>query len=333
MTIEIPKTNPPAANSFVNLPVVTDWQDLQAEAVIFGVPHGKPYLADQFPNDQSTAPAALRKASPRILLDGQSLDADFQRAVCLDDFTIVDGGDIPLRGEDVQQHYDAAENAVRFAVQRGIMPISIGGDDGVTNPVIRGLDGLSDVILIQIDAHLDWRDERYGIHDGYSSPMRRAAEQDHITAIHQIGIRSFGSAKQPETDMARRWGAKIHLAQDIHRHGMAPLIAALPSSGRFFVTLDVDGLDPSVMPGTVALAPGGLMWWHIIELFEALAAKGQILGLNLVELAPKNDLNQISMIGAGRLILKLIMLQLMKSRGKTGQGGSVHGAPVCGDPI
>jgi arginase family enzyme len=50
------------------------------------------------------------------------------------------------------------------------MPISIGGDDGVTNPVIRGLDGLSDVTLIQIDVHLDWRDERYGIRDGYSSP-------------------------------------------------------------------------------------------------------------------------------------------------------------------
>ena len=121
-----------------------------------------------------------------------------------------------------------------------------------------------------------------------------------------------------KVNMARRWGAKIHLAQDIHRHGMAPVIAALPPLGRFFVTLDVDGLDPSVMPGTVALAPGGLMWWHIIELFEALAAKGQILGLNLVELAPKNDLNQISMIGAGRLMLKLIMLQLMKSHGKTG---------------
>ena len=70
MTLTIPKTNPPAANSFVNLPVVTDWQDLQAEAVIFGVPHGKPYLADQFPNNQSTAPAALRAASPRILLGG-----------------------------------------------------------------------------------------------------------------------------------------------------------------------------------------------------------------------------------------------------------------------
>ena len=52
------------------------------------------------------------------------------------------------------------------------------------------------------------------------------------------------------------------------------VIEALPSSGKFFVTLDVDGLDPSVMPGTVALAPGGLMWWHIVELFEVLAVKG-----------------------------------------------------------
>jgi agmatinase len=67
------------------------------------------------------------------------------------------------------------------------------------------------------------------------------------------------------------------------------------------VTLDFDGLDPSVMPWTVALALGGLMWWHIIELFEALGAKERILGLNLVELAPKNDLNPNPMIGAGHL--------------------------------
>ena len=88
--------------------------------------------------------------------------------------------------------------------------------------------------------------------------------------------------------MACTWGAKVHLALDIHRHGMAPVIATLPSSGKFFVTLDVDRLDPSVMPVTVALAPGGLMRWRIVELFEALAAKGQILEPNLFELAPKS---------------------------------------------
>ncbi len=79
------------------------------------------------------------------------------------------------------------------------------------------------------------------------------------------------------------------------------------------MSLDVDGLDPSVMPGTIALAPGGLSWWHIVELFEGLARKGDIVGLNVVELAPKNDVNQISLIGVGRLILKLLMLQLEKS--------------------
>ena len=60
------------------------------------------------------------------------------------------------------------------------------------------------------------------------------------------------------------------------------------------------------------------MWCHIFDLFVASAVRGQILGLNMVELAPKNDLNEISMIGAGRLMLKLIMLQLMKLHGKRG---------------
>ena len=73
--------------------------------------------------------------------------------------------------------------------------------------------------------------------------MRRASELEQITAIHQIGIRSFGSAAQDEWDKAMRWGAQIHLARDIFRHGMGPVIDALPTFGKFFVTLDVDGLD------------------------------------------------------------------------------------------
>ena len=59
--------------------------------------------------------------------------------------------------------------------------------------------------------------------------------------------------------------------------------------------------------------PGGIVWWELVELFEGLTKKGNVVGLNLVELAPQNDLNQISMITAGRLILKLLMLQLNSS--------------------
>lgn len=308
-----PKTNHPVPCGFINLPVITDWHNLNADAVIFGVPHGKPYQSTQFPNNQSSAPAALREASPRIVIDRDVIDTDKIGKNRLSEFRLVDGGDIPLLGEDVEQHYLAAEQAVRHAIAHGIMPVSIGGDDGVTNPVLRGFDAYADITVIQIDAHLDWRDERFGEKDGYSSPMRRASELPFVSAIHQIGIRSFGSAHQSDLEDAQSWGANIHHARTIHEKGMQPVIDALPAGGNFFVTLDVDGLDPSIMPGTIALSPGGLSWWDIDRLFTGLTNKGNVVGLNLVELAPKNDMNQISMIGAGRLILKLLMLQLSKA--------------------
>ena len=310
---EISKTEPPTPCSFVNLPIVTDWQDLDAQAVIFGVPHGKPYQISQFPNDQSRAPNALRVASSRILINHEVIDTDMPRKNSVSQFKFVDGGNIPLIENDIQRHYDDAERAVRYAIQKGILPVSVGGDDGITNPVIRGLNGLNDITIIQIDAHLDWRNERFGEKDGYSSPMRRASELAHISAIHQIGIRSFGSSRKSDLEEARRWGAKIHSAQKIHSNGMKSVVDAMPDGGQFFVSLDVDGLDPSVLPGTIALAPGGIMWWELVELFEGLTRKGNILGLNLVELAPQNDLNQVSMITAGRLILKLLMLQFNSS--------------------
>ena len=159
---EISKTEPPTPCSFVNLPIVTDWQDLDAQAVIFGVPHGKPYQISQFPNDQSRAPNALRAASSRILIDHEVIDTDMSGKNSVSQFKIVDGGNVPLIENDIQRHYDDAERAVRYAIKKGLMPVSIGGDDGITNPVIRGLDGLNEITIIQIDAHLDWRDERFG---------------------------------------------------------------------------------------------------------------------------------------------------------------------------
>ena len=86
----------------------------------------------------------------------------------------------------------------------------------------------------------------------------------------------------------------------------------MPKDVKFFITLDVDGLDPSVMPGTVALAPGGLLWWQLIDLLDGISERGPIIGLNVVELSPKNDLNQISMIGVGRFIVALVMREALK---------------------
>jgi len=77
-----PRTNRPKPHGFLNLPVVIEWQNLDADAVIFGAPFGKPYDPAEFPNDQSTAPSALRAASERVLLHEQSADADFHTPRC-----------------------------------------------------------------------------------------------------------------------------------------------------------------------------------------------------------------------------------------------------------
>ena len=308
-----PRTLAPKPQSFINLPVCTDWQNLSADAVIFGVPYGKPYLQNNFPNDQSRAPFALRAASDRIMVEHASVNMDYEGTSSLaKGVNFVDGGDICLVNNDVSTHYLKAEEAVRYAVTQGIMPITIGGDDGITNPVLRGLDVAGSITLIQIDAHLDWKDERYGEKDGYSSPMRRASELAHVSSIHQIGIRSFGSSTEEEVKIAREWGADIHTSREVHARGIEKVIRALPKGVKFFITLDVDGLDPSVMPGTVALAPGGLLWWQLIDLLDGISERGPIIGLNVVELAPKNDLNQISMIGVGRFIVSLVMKETLK---------------------
>ena len=308
-----PKTLVPEPQSFINLPVCTDWRDLSADAVIFGVPFGKPYLQNNFPNDQSLAPFALRSASDRIIVEHASINMDYEDTRSLaNGINFVDGGDIPLVNNDVSAHYLQGEEAVRYAVTKGIIPVTIGGDDGITNPVLRGLDVAGSIALIQIDAHLDWKSERYGEKDGYSSPMRRASELSHVSSIHQIGIRSFGSSTEEEVKVARKWGADIHTARQVHAQGIERVIKALPKDVKFFITLDVDGLDPSVMPGTVALAPGGLLWWQLIDLLDGISEKGPIIGLNVVELSPKNDLNQISMIGVGRFIVALVMREALK---------------------
>lgn len=307
-----PITKPPTLKSFLDLPVISDWAQLTHQAVVFGAPFGKPYNPDQFPNNQSTAPDRLRDASPRILVDPQAVDSDLSSDSTLASISVADGGDIPLNNNNIDQHYAEIESAVRYLIEKGIFPVSIGGDDGITNPVLRGLDSLNDLTIIQIDAHMDWKNERFGEKDGYSSPMRRASEMAHVSAIHQVGIRSYGSATEKDISDAKNWGVQIYLAKDIHEKGIDWFLNSLPNSGKFFITLDVDGLDPSILPGTVALSPGGLDWRQTVACFEGISKKGKIIGLNIVELAPKNDINQISMIVVGRLILKCLMLELSK---------------------
>jgi agmatinase len=302
-------TIPPRAAfaTFFNFPFAADLDRLQADIAIMGLPYGDPYSADEVTNDQTNAPTAVRQASPRLSVGLDHWDFDIGGTLFdSKDIRVVDVGDVAMYPDDPGGHYRRAELAARKIFSAGARLISIGGDHGVPIPVFRALDVAGPVTLVQIDAHLDWRDEVNGVREGYSSPIRRASEMPHIRRIVQIGMRGQGSARRGELDAARTWGAEIVTAWELQDRGMADVLAGIPDGERYYLSIDADGLDPSVMPAVAAPAPGGVSYRDAITLIKGLCRKGTLLGMDVVEITPKRDVNEITAITAGYFILNAI---------------------------
>ncbi len=293
--------------SFMDFEIVTDLDNLAADIAILGIPYGDPYSIDEITNDQTNAPTAIRRASRRASdglaqwdfdLDGLLFDGRSIRA--------VDCGDVPGDARDLGAHYRLAEEAARKIIDSGALLITLGGDHGVPIPVMRALNGQGPVTLVQIDAHLDWVDEKNGAREGYSSPMRRASEMTHIGEMFQIGLRGHGSARREEVEAARAYGSHLITDMMLQDEGIDAVLERIPAGGNSYLTIDADGLDPAVMPAVEGPAPGGLSYHQARKLIQGLAAKTRVLGMDIVEIAPRRDLNQITAITACNLIFNMI---------------------------
>jgi agmatinase len=291
----------------MDFPLATELEGLKADVAIIGMPYGDPYTPEEMTNDQSNAPTALRRTSRNLSLGLDRWDFDIGGTVFDgQDVRVVDVGDVAFDLQDRHAHYRNAEAAIRKIVAAGAMPIVIGGDHGVPIPVFRGLDSLGPLTLVHIDAHLDWRDEVNGVREGYSSPIRRASEMKHFERIVQIGMRGQGSARKEEVDAARAYGARIVTAEELHEVGMAAVLKEIPDGGRFYLTIDADGLDPAQMPAVLGPAPGGVTYHQTLALIKGLCRKGHLVGMDIVEIAPSRDVNDITCLSAGYLVLNAI---------------------------
>lgn len=293
--------------TFMGFPHATDLDGLDAHVAIIGMPYGDPYSMEEVDNDQSNAPTAVRRASRRL---SQNLDRwDFDIGGTVFDgrsITVVDVGDVRADPRDLGAHYRWAEEAIRKILHAGAFPIAIGGDHGVPIPIFRALSEHGPVTLVHLDAHLDWRDEVNGAREGYSSTIRRASEMPHIAEIFQIGIRGQGSARAEEVEAARRCGAHIITAEELEDHGMKAILARLPDGKRYYLSVDADGLDPAVMPAVGAPQPGGVTYRQTIDLIKGLTSKGRLVGMDIVEIMPARDVNDITSLTAGHIILNVI---------------------------
>lgn len=293
--------------TFLYAELATDLDHLQADIAFLGIPYGDAYSFAEIVNDQTNMPAAMRRATDRIVRSIERYDFDLGGPL-YDGRPIrtVDCGDIIGDFRDLTAHYIKAEAAIRKIRAAGAMPIVLGGDHGVPIPVLRGLDGDGPITLIQIDQHLDWRREVNGVTTGYSSPIRRASEMAHVGEIFQIGLHGTGSARIEEVEAARAYGAHLVTSYEVHERGMQAVLDRIPAGGRYYLTIDLDGIDPAIAPGVAGPCPGGLTFPQVRTLIHGLVGKGRVVGMDVVEITPRSDVNQITCITAGRFVVNMI---------------------------
>lgn len=289
--------------------LVIDITDFKADIAVLGVPFGAAYGPRQYSNDQTNAPQALRDLSDRMVRHPSHYDFDIDGPLLQEreDIRFVDCGDVLPDLAQPELHKQRAESAVRQILRGGALPIVLGGDHGITNPVLRGFDEVGPITLVHVDAHLDWRDEVNGVRDGLSSVIRRASELSYVKHIVQIGLRAQGSGRPADYRAAREWGADLISAYELHDVGMDSVLARIPDGGNYYLTIDADGLDCAIMPAVDGPAPGGVTFLQARKLIHGLVRKGRVVGMDIVEIQPaKDNASKISSITAGRLIVNLI---------------------------
>ena len=302
-------TSPPKREfqSFHDFPIVNDLDNFEADIAIIGIPFGDPYSMGEASNDQSNAPTHIRRFCERALRGLDRFDFDIGGKLLNDqDIKVVDCGDVIGEAKDVSGNHLRSEQAVRKILNAGALPIILGGDHAIPIPVFRALENNGPITLIQVDAHIDWRDTFHGVTQGLSSVIRRASEMNHINEIYQIGLRSAGSARPEEVEAALNYGANLISDIELQDVGMQEILDRIPDKQNYYLTIDADGVDPTIMPAVAGPAPGGVNYSQMRKLIQGLVKKGKVLGMDIVEITPSKDINGITAITAGRFICNLI---------------------------
>jgi len=285
---------------FSGLPICPGIDQTEAAAIVLGIPIATPYPS--VGTFAAKSPAAIRQAMRTDNL--AHYDFEIEGSLLEDAFgPVVDAGDLTTDEVDFAGNRAAIVAAVRAILATGAVPIVLGGDDSVPIPVLQAYEGQRPLTIVQIDAHIDWRDEVDGERLGLSSNMRRASEMEWVEQIIQVGMRHVGSARRKEYEEALEWGVHIITAQQVFRQGIEGVIDLIPAGTDVYIAFDCDSLDCSLMPAVMGPTPGGLSYWDVVEMIHGAAGRANLVGFSLVEFAPEKDPMGHAAHMAGRIAL------------------------------
>lgn len=291
--------------TFAKAPPCTDWNAIDADVAVLGVPND---MGTQWRSGARMGPRAIREAST-LFSFGHGGAYDHEADVTYlqeSDVRIVDVGDADIVHTDMARSHANTEAAVRAILAARAMPVVLGGDHSVHAPVMAAFGGSDALHIVHFDAHLDFVDERHGVRYGHGNPLRRASEMTHVAGMTQLGIRNVSSSNRRDYDAARESGSTILSVRDVRRLGTAGVLARIPDGDPFYITIDIDGFDPSIAPGTGTPSHGGFTYYEVLEIIEGVAAKGEVVGMDLVEVAPPYDPTGITSILAAQLLMNAI---------------------------
>jgi agmatinase len=290
--------------TFGKRPYVSDWSAIDADVAVLGAPYD---FGTQFRAGARFGPRAVREASTLFSFGhGGAYDFEDDATYLGADVRIVDLGDADIVHTDTTKSHANIKTGVNAMLDAGAFPVVIGGDHSVNIPCIDAFEGRGDIHILQIDAHLDFVDERHGVRNGHGNPMRRAAEKPYVTGLTQVGIRNVSSTAKEGYADARAMGSDIISVRQMRRLSAQGAIDRIPKGAKVYVTLDIDGFCPSIAPGTGTPSHGGFLYYEVLEMLQAVSKQHDIVGVDLVEVAPDFDHTGGTAILAAQILLNFL---------------------------
>ena len=291
--------------TFGKYPYVEDWDNIKADVAVMGAPFD---FGSQFRSGARMGPRGIREASTLFSFGhGGAYDHEDDITYLPSDSTkIVDIGDADIIHTDTIKSHENIKFGVKKIIEAKAIPVILGGDHSINIPCIDAFEDQESIHVIQIDAHLDFVDERHGVRYGHGNPMRRASEKSYVSGMTQIGIRNVSSTAKEGYIDARAKGSKIFSVRHLREMGIDKILEQIPKDKRYYITIDIDAFDPSIASGTGTPSHGGFNYYEILELLDGIIKQGKVVGLDLVEVAPDYDLTNSTATLAAQLLMNTI---------------------------
>lgn len=266
-----------------------------SEAVLLGVPFDG---TASFRSGARFGPSAIREGSHSLETYSPFLDRD------LSNRDYVDWGDLEITPGRADLMIEKVSAEVREILNTGMKPVIMGGEHTCTIGVIQALvQKFPKLGLFQIDAHADYREEFMGERLSHATIMRRVSEFIPQDRIYKVGIRSGTRQELIEAGFA------LPISTDSRLRDIDEVFKTIPEDIELYITLDMDVFDPSLVPGVGNPEPNGMTWREFIQLMRAVSYRN-IIGCDVMELAPQYDQTGVSAVVAASAVRELMLCMM-----------------------